>query len=70
MLGQIKSHHFSEQIGARKPYYHFLYKCLGIISQKQLGQLFWKPIGFVVTFENEIGFDLDLHNSSLVQKNA
>ena len=58
--GQVKSHRFSEQIGARKPYYHFLYKFLGIISQKQLEKLFWKLIGFIFTFENETGLDLDL----------
>ena len=31
MRGQVKSRHFSERIGARRKYFHFLYKFLRII---------------------------------------
>ena len=44
MREQVKSRHFSKWIGARRPYFQFLYKFIGIISYKQLGQLFWKLI--------------------------
>ena len=68
MREQVKSRHFSEFIGARRPYSHFLYKFIGIISYEQLGQLFWKLIWIYCYLLNGIGLDLDLHNSSLVQK--
>ena len=68
MQGQVKSRHFSEQISARRPYFNFLYKFLEIISQKQLGQLFWKPSYIYCYLLNRIGLDLDLHNIGLVQK--
>ena len=66
--GQVKSHHYSEQIGVRRPYFHFSYRFIEIISQKQLGQLFWKLIWIYCYLLNEVGLNLDLHNSSLVQK--
>ena len=31
-------------------YFHFLYKCIGIISYKQLGNSFGNLFGFIVTF--------------------
>ena len=68
MQGQVKSRHFSEKIGARRPYFNFSYKFLEIISQKQLGQLFWKPSYIYCYLLNGIGLDLDLHNIGLVQK--
>ena len=40
MQGQVKSHHVSEKIDARRPYFHFLLKFIGIISWKQLRQFF------------------------------
>ena len=68
MRDQVKSRHFSEQIDAQRPYFHVLYRFIGIISYKQLGQLFWKLIWIYYYLLNEIGLDLDLHNSGLVQK--
>ena len=68
MRDQVKSHHFSEQIGARRSYFHFLYKFIGIISYKQLRQLYRKLIWIHCHLLNGIGLYLDLHNSSLVQK--
>ena len=68
MRDQVKSRHFSEQTGARRPHFHFLYKYIGIISCKQLGQLFWKLIWIYCYLLNRIGLDLELHNSNLVQK--
>ena len=65
---QVKSRHFSEQIGARRPYFHFFYKFIGIISYKELGQLSWKLIWIYCYLLNGIGLDLQLHNSNLVQK--
>ena len=65
---QVKSRHFSKSIGARRPYFHFLYKFIGIISYKKLRQLFWKFIWIYCCLLNGIGLDLDLHNSSLEQK--
>ena len=53
---------------ARRPYFHFLYKYIGIIGYKQLRQHFWKLIWIYCYFLNEIGLDLELHNSNLVQK--
>ena len=67
---QIKSRHFSEQIDAQRPYFHFLYKFIGIISDEQLGQLFLKLIWIYCYLLNGIGLDQDLHNSSLVKKIA
>ena len=68
MRDQVKSRHFSEQTGARRPYFHFLYKYIGITTYKQLGQLFWKLIWIYCYLLNGIGLDLELHNSNLVQK--
>ena len=68
MRDQVKSRHFSLQKGARRPYFHSLYKYIGIISYKQLGQLFWKLIWIYCYLLNGIGLDLELHNSNLVQK--
>ena len=68
MRDQVKSRHFSEQTGARRPYFHFLYKYFRIISYKQRGQLFWKLIWIYCYLLNGIGLDLELHNSNLVQK--
>ena len=68
MRDQVKSRHFSEQTGARRPYFHFLYKYFRIISYKQRGQLFWKLIWIYCYLLNGIGLDLELHYSNLVQK--
>ena len=69
MQDQVKSRHFSEQIGARRPYFNFLYRFLEIISQKQLGELFWKPSYIYCYLLNGTGLDLDLDlNIGLVQK--
>ena len=68
MRDQVKSRHFSEQTGAPRPYFHFLYKYFRIISYKQRGQLFWKLIWIYCYLLNGIGLDLELHNSNLVQK--
>ena len=65
---QIKSRHFSEQIDAQRPYFHFLYKFIGIISDEQLGQLFLKLIWIYCYLLNGIRIDLELHNSNMVQK--
>ena len=65
---KLSFRHFSEKIGARRPYFNFLYKLLEIIDQKQLGQLFWKPSYIYCYLLNGIGLDLDLHNIGLVQK--
>ena len=37
---QVKSCYFSERIGAWRQYFYFLYKFLGTIGWKRLGQLF------------------------------
>ena len=50
MRDQVKSRNFSELMGAQKPYFHFLYKFIGIISYKQLGNSFGNLFGSVVTF--------------------
>ena len=68
MGGQVKSRHFSEQTGTRRSYFHFLYKYIGIISYKQLGQLFWKLIQSYCYLLDRLGLDLEFHNFNLVQK--
>ena len=68
MQDQVKSRHFSEQAGVQRPYFHFLYKYIGMISYKQLGQLFWKLTWIYYYLLNGIELDLELHNSNLVQK--
>ena len=62
MRDQVKSRHFSEQTGARRPYFHFLYKYFRIISYKQRGQLFWKLIWIYCYLLNGIGLDLSFIN--------
>ena len=61
-------HYFSDRIGMRRQYFHFLQKLLRIISQKQLGKPIWKLIGIDCYLLNRTGLDLDLHNSCLIQK--
>ena len=65
MREQVKSSHFSEWVRARRPYFQFLYKFIGIISYKQLGQLFWKLIWIYCYLLNRIRLDLELHHSNL-----
>ena len=59
MRGQVKSHHFSEYRGAQRPYFHFLYKYIAIISYKQLGPLFWKLTWIHCYLLNGIALDGD-----------
>ena len=41
LRGQVNSPHFPKRIDARRQYFYFLYKNLGVIHRKRLGQTFW-----------------------------
>ena len=68
MQGQVKSRHFPEIIDARKQYFDFLDKFLGIIGRERVGEPFWVMIWIYYYLLNGIRLDLDLDNSCWLRK--
>ena len=68
LRGQIKSCHYPERRGTRRQYFYFLYKFLGLIGTKRLGQPFWIMIWIYYYLLNGIRLDLDLGNSCWIRK--
>ena len=68
LRGQAKSHDFPERIDATRQYFYFLYKYLGIIGRKRLGQPFWIMNWVYYYLLNRIRSDLDLDNFAEYEK--
>ena len=68
LRGAVKSHDFTERIDARRKYFYFPHKFLGIIGRKRLGQPFWIIIWIYYYLLNGITLDLDLANFYWIRK--
>ena len=66
--GLAKSGHFPKRIDARRQYFYFWYKHLGIFGRKWLAQPFPIMIWIYYYLLNGIRLDLGLDNSSWIQK--
>ena len=66
--GHVKSCHFPERIEARRQYFYFICKFLGIIGRKRLGKHFWIMTWVYYYLLNGIRLDLGLDNSCWTRK--
>ena len=68
LRSQVKSRYFPEKMVARRYYIYFLYKYLGIIGRKRLGQPFRMIICIYHYLLNKTRLDLDLDNFYWIRK--
>ena len=66
--GQAKPYHFPERIDPRRQYFYFLYKSLGLIGWKQLGQPFWIMVWIYYYLLIGIRLDLVFDNCCWIRK--